>query len=224
MHPQVPLRAGLHRAISTKPIAWNLPELERKALVLEEEQGKSDAERINSLMAAVAKSRDVQAFEDVYRHFCPRVRSYMVRLTKGNRVLAEELTQETLMKVWHKAELYDPSKAQASTWIFTIARNRMIDAMRRGSRAEFDVNDPAFVPDQMEAADDGIERRQDSQRLQQAMMTLKDKYVEVLRMSFFDGLTHPLIVQKLNLPLGTVKSRIRLACEKLRMALREQDK
>jgi RNA polymerase sigma-70 factor (ECF subfamily) len=139
-------------------------------------------------------------------------------------VLAEELTQETMMKVWHRAELYDPSRAQASTWIFTIARNGMIDAMRRRARAEFDVTDPAFVPDQIEAADAGIERRQDAQRLQQAMMTLKDPYVEVLRMSFFDGLTHPLIAQKLNLPLGTVKSRIRLACEKLRMALQENDK
>jgi len=191
---------------------------------LEEEQEKSDAARINTLMAAVAKSRDVEAFEAVYSHFSPRVRSYMVRLTKGNRVLAEELTQETMMKVWHKAELFDPSKAQASTWIFTIARNRMIDAMRRGARAEFDVNDPAFVPDQIEAADAAIERRQDAQRLQQAMMTLKGKYIEVLRMSFFDGLTHPIIAQKLDLPLGTVKSRIRLACEKLRMALQENDK
>jgi len=191
---------------------------------LEEEQEKSDAARINTLMAAVAKSRDVEAFEAVYSHFSPRVRSYMVRLTKGNRVLAEELTQETMMKVWHKAELFDPSKAQASTWIFTIARNRMIDAMRRGARAEFDVNDPAFVPDQIEAADAAIERRQDAQRLQQAMVTLKGKYIEVLRMSFFDGLTHPIIAQKLDLPLGTVKSRIRLACEKLRMALQENDK
>ncbi len=191
---------------------------------MEEEQEKSDAARINTLMAAVAKSRDVEAFEAVYSHFSPRVRSYMVRLTKGNRVLAEELTQETMMKVWHKAELFDPSKAQASTWIFTIARNRMIDAMRRGARAEFDVNDPAFVPDQIEAADAAIERRQDAQRLQQAMMTLKGKYIEVLRMSFFDGLTHPIIAQKLDLPLGTVKSRIRLACEKLRMALQENDK
>jgi RNA polymerase sigma-70 factor (ECF subfamily) len=205
-----------------------LPEICRdrnqKAQVLEEEQEKSDAARINTLMAAVAKSRDVEAFEAVYSHFSPRVRSYMVRLTKGNRVLAEELTQETMMKVWHKAELFDPSKAQASTWIFTIARNRMIDAMRRGARAEFDVNDPAFVPDQIEAADAAIERRQDAQRLQQAMMTLKGKYIEVLRMSFFDGLTHPIIAQKLDLPLGTVKSRIRLACEKLRMALQENDK
>lgn len=191
---------------------------------MEEEQEKSDAARINTLMAAVAKSRDVEAFEAVYSHFSPRVRSYMVRLTKGNRVLAEELTQETMMKVWHKAALFDPSKAQASTWIFTIARNRMIDAMRRGARAEFDVNDPAFVPDQIEAADAAIERRQDAQRLQQAMMTLKGKYIEVLRMSFFDGLTHPIIAQKLDLPLGTVKSRIRLACEKLRMALQENDK
>jgi RNA polymerase sigma-70 factor (ECF subfamily) len=224
IHLEEPLRSGLHRDVRATPTAWHSPELKRKARVLEEDQGKFEAVRINSLMAAVAKSRDMQAFEAVYRHFCPRVRSYMVRLTKGNRELAEELTQETMMRVWHKAELYDPSKAQASTWIFTIARNRMIDALRRGARAEFDVNDPAFVPEEIELADVGIERRQDAQRLRQAMMTLKEQYVQVLRMSFFDGLTHPFIAQKLNLPLGTVKSRIRLACEKLRMALRDEAK
>jgi RNA polymerase sigma-70 factor, ECF subfamily len=186
--------------------------------VLEKEDVKLDAERINSLMAAVADARDLEAFETLYRHFCPRIRSYMIRLTKGNRVLAEELTQETMMKVWQKAELFDPSRAQASTWMFTIARNQRIDAMRRTAHVEFDISDPAFVPDEIEPADVGLERQQD----RRSMLRLKEKYVEVLRMSFFEGVTHQLIAEKLNLPLGTVKSRIRLACEKLRMALQEE--
>lgn len=225
MHIEAPLRTGLHDETSANAAtAWRPPGLERKVRALEEGHQELDSARITSLMAAVANSRDADAFEILYRHFHPRVRSYMVRLTRGNRVLAEELTQDTMMKVWHKAALFDPSKAQASTWIFTIARNRRIDAMRRGAHPQFDVNDPAFVPDEIEPADAGIERQQDAQLLRQAMLSLKGKYVEVLRMSFFDGLTHPVIAQKLNLPLGTVKSRIRLACEKLRMALQDEAK
>ncbi|MDV4158391.1 MULTISPECIES: sigma-70 family RNA polymerase sigma factor [Rhizobium] len=196
-----------------------MPGLERKVGALEEEKQKLDAARINSLMSAVGKSRDIDSFEILYRHFYPRVRSYMVRLTRGNRILAEELTQETMMRVWYKAALFDSSKAQASTWIFAIARNQMIDAARKGAHPEFDVNDPAFVPDEMEAADVKIQRQQNAQELHNAMLTLKQKYVEVLRMSFFDGLTHTMIAERLNLPIGTVKSRIRLACEKLRMAI-----
>ncbi len=92
--------------------------------------------------------------------------------------------------------------------------------MRSGGHPEFDVNDPAFVPDEIEAADVVIHKKQDAKQLHDAMLTLKEKYVEVLLMSFFEGLTHPSIARELNIPLGTVKSKIRLACEKLRMALR----
>jgi RNA polymerase sigma-70 factor, ECF subfamily len=222
MNMQSPLRTELRRRPRAKAIGWLTPVLERKVGALEEDKLKLDAARINSLMSAVAQSRDVDAFEVLYRHFYPRVRAYMVRLTRGNRILAEELSQETMMRVWHKAGLFDPSKAQASTWIFTIARNRMIDAARRGYHPEFDANDPALVPNEMEAADVKIQRQQNARELHQAMLTLKDVYVDVLRMSFFDGLTHTMIAEKLNLPLGTVKSRIRLACEKLRMALRDE--
>jgi len=224
MNMQLPLRSGLRRGNCAKAVAWRTPGLERKVGALGEEKQKLDAARINSLMSAVGKSRDIDSFEILYRHFCPRVRSYMVRLTRGNRILAEELTQETMMRVWNKAALFDSSKAQASTWIFAIARNQMIDAARKGAHPEFDINDPAFVPDEMEAADVKIQRQQNAQELHNAMLTLKQKYVEVLRMSFFDGLTHTMIAEKLNLPLGTVKSRIRLACEKLRMAIQDDAK
>ncbi|OCI98804.1 RNA polymerase subunit sigma [Rhizobium sp. AC27/96] len=175
-------------------------------------------------MSAVAESRDIVAFELLYRHFYPRVRSYMIKMTRGNRILAEELAQETMMRVWHKTALFDPSKAQASTWIFTIARNQMIDSVRRAIKPDFDPNDPAFVPDEFEAADVLIERQQSAAALRRAMTTLKGRYAEVLRMSFFEGLTHSTIAEKLNLPIGTVKSRIRLACEKLRTALQDEAK
>jgi RNA polymerase sigma-70 factor, ECF subfamily len=222
MNMELPLLIGLRRATPAKSAVWQAKGRGRKVGTVEEETIKLDAARINFLMFAVADSRDREAFEILYRHFYPRVRSYMVRMTKGNRVLAEELAQDTMMRLWHKAAQFDPSRAQASTWVFTIARNRMIDAIRRDARPEFDASDPAFVPDDFEAADMKIQREQNAQALSKAMTTLKGKYLEVLRMSFFDGLTHSTIAEKLNLPIGTVKSRIRLACEKLRTTLQDE--
>ena len=225
MNMQMPLRAGVLRPTCADAKVWpSTSGGARKVGKLEEETVSLDAERIKVLMSAVAESRDIVAFELLYRHFYPRVRSYMVKMTRGNRILAEELAQETMMRVWNKAALFDPSKAQASTWIFTIARNQMIDSVRRAIKPDFDPNDPAFVPDEFEAADALIERQQNAAALRRAMKTLKGRYAEVLRMSFFEGLTHSTIAEKLNLPIGTVKSRIRLACEKLRTSLQDEAK
>ncbi len=224
MNIQIALRTGLRRDAYAKANVSLPPVGRRKVGNLEENSVNLDAERIVVLMSAISEKRDVGAFEILYRHFYPRVRSYMVRMTRGNRVLAEELAQETMMRVWNKASHFDGSKAQASTWIFTIARNQMIDSVRRGVRPTFDPNDPAFVPDEFEAADTKIEREQSAAALGQAMTTLKGNYAEVLRLSFFEGLTHSSIAEKLNIPIGTVKSRIRLACEKLRNALQDEIK
>lgn len=225
MNIQMPLRTGVLRATCADAKVWPTSSGgARKVGKLEEETVSLDAERIRVLMAAVVDSRDIGAFELLYRHFYPRVRSYMVKMTRGNRILAEELAQETMMRVWHKAALFDPSRAQASTWIFTIARNQMMNSVRRAIKPDFDPNDPAFVPDEFEAADVLIERQQSAAALRRAMTNLKGRYAEVLRMSFFEGLTHSTIAEKLNLPIGTVKSRIRLACEKLRTALQDEAK
>ncbi len=224
MNMQMLRRYALHRDACVAATRWTTPGGARKVDKLEEEGVSLGAERINPLMSAVAESRDTVAFELLYRHFFPRVRSYMVKMTRGNRILAEELAQETMVRVWHKAALFDPSKAQASTWIFTIARNQMIDSVRKGVKTDFDPNDPAFVPGEFEPADLLVERQQSAAALGQAMTTLKGKYAEVLRMSFFEGLPHSKIAERLNLPIGTVKSRIRLACEKLRTALQDKAK
>ncbi|WP_349294047.1 sigma-70 family RNA polymerase sigma factor [Rhizobium sp. AN80A] len=225
MNMQMPLRTELRRALSAEAKVWPTSSgVAREVDKLEEEPVSLDAGRIKALMSAVADSRDIGAFELLYRYFYPRVRSYMVKMTRGNRILAEELAQETMMRVWHKAGLFDPARAQASTWIFTIARNQMIDSVRKSSKPDFDPNDPAFVPDDFEAADVLIERQQSAAALGRAMATLKGGYAEVLRLSFFEGLTHSTIAEKLNLPIGTVKSRIRLACEKLRTALQDEAK
>lgn len=170
------------------------------------------------LLKAVGMGRDVAAYETIFRHFAPRVKAYMAR-PAGDSQVAEELMQETMIAVWNKADQFDPSKGAVSTWIFTIARNLRIDAFRRERRPEFDPNDPAFVPDEIVPADAAIEARQASEQLHQAMATLPDEQADLLKLSFFEDTSHSAMAAALNLPLGTVKSRLRLAFEKLRVAL-----
>ncbi len=168
-------------------------------------------------MAAVAEMRDAAAFEDIYAYMFPRLRSHMRKMTK-DRTMADELTQEVMLSVWRKAHLYDPNRAQVSTWIFRIARNLYIDTLRR-RMPEFDENDPAFVPEEAPSADRLLVDAQDADALRRALGQLKEEHLEVLRLSYFEEMPHSAIASALGIPLGTVKSRIRMACEKLRWVL-----
>jgi RNA polymerase sigma factor (sigma-70 family) len=171
-----------------------------------------------ALLKAVGTERDVDAFEALFRHFGPRIRIYMARQTRDAQT-AEELMQETMIAVWNKAALFDPSRGNASGWIFTIARNLRIDALRKGRRPQFDINDPAFVPDEEQSADIGLEEQQEAERLHLAMAQLPAEQLDLLKLSFFDETSHSAIANQLGIPVGTVKSRIRLAFSKLRAAL-----
>ncbi|WP_432289207.1 sigma-70 family RNA polymerase sigma factor (plasmid) [Aminobacter sp. BA135] len=173
---------------------------------------------MRELLCAVGARRDIEAYERLFRHFAPRVKAYMAK-TGGKGQQAEELMQETMIAVWNKAERYDPAKGAASTWIFTIARNLRIDAFRRERRPEFDPEDPAFVPDDVAPADAELDMRETSEQLHQAIAALPAEQASLLKLSFFEDQSHSAIAQRLNLPLGTVKSRMRLAFDKLRAAL-----
>lgn len=167
------------------------------------------------LILAIASTQDRAAFAELFQHFAPRVKSYMLRLGAPPET-AEELAQETLLTVWRKAALFDPARAGASTWIFTIARNLRIDALRRERRPLIDLPDvepePEATPDTLL---DGAER---DGRLRQAMADLPPDQAEVVRLSFFEDKPHSEIAGQLGLPLGTVKSRLRLALIRLRAA------
>lgn len=171
-----------------------------------------------ALLRAVAAERSVEAFEVLFRYFGPRVRAYMARQVRDAQA-AEELMQETMIAVWNKANLFDPARGNVSAWVFTIARNLRIDAHRRNKRPEFDVNDPVFVQDDALSADLQMEEMQDAERLHRALATLPKEQLDLLKCSFFDDIPHSAIAQKMGLPIGTVKSRIRLAFAKLRAAL-----
>ncbi len=169
------------------------------------------------LLKAIASDRSVDAFEAVFRFYSPRVRSFMAMKT-GDRQIAEELMQETMVSVWNKAGQFDPERGNVSAWIFTIARNIRIDFYRR-RRPAFDPQDPVFVNDDIPSAEMEFERVQDAALLRDAMATLPPDQLDVLKRAFFDDVSHSTIATDLGLPLGTVKSRIRLAFEKLRSAL-----
>lgn len=173
---------------------------------------------MTSLLVAVGTKRDRAAFEIVFLHFAPRVKSYLLRLG-ANAALADDLAQEAMLTVWRKADRFDPDKASASTWIFTVARNLRIDAIRRERRPEFDPNDPAFVPDQDMQADQRMVREDEDARLREALTKLSAEQVQVVRMSFFADKAHSQIAKELGLPLGTVKSRLRLAMARIKAAL-----
>lgn len=171
-------------------------------------------------LQAVAAHQDIEAYERVFQFYAPRVKAYMMKLAADNQ-LAEELMQETMIAVWNKAARFDPAKGAVSTWIFTIARNLRIDAVRRAKRPQFDPDDPAFVPDAVPLADEEMVGRQASDALHKAIATLPEEQSQLLKLSFFEDYSQSAIATELNIPLGTVKSRMRLAFTRLRNVLQK---
>lgn len=170
-----------------------------------------------ALMCLVAERRDRDAFGRLFLHFAPRLKSYLIR-TGSSDDAAEDLAQEALVMVWRKAALFDPGQAAVSTWIFTIARRLRIDAARR---QRLDVaEDEAVDLDRLEADEAGVEERAEvsrmSRRVRDALGQLPAEQAQVLRLSFYEDEPHARIAAELGLPLGTVKSRIRLAVAHLR--------
>jgi RNA polymerase sigma-70 factor (ECF subfamily) len=168
------------------------------------------------LIAQVAATHDRGAFAKLFLHYAPRVKSMMMR-RGANSDRAEDLAQETLLRLWRKAAQYDPDRASASAWIYSIARNVCVDLVRRESRAA------AWLKEQVAPEEEDFDvpelhllvaEREDLVRA--TIATLPEEQLRVIRLSFFDGLTHSEIAELLGIPLGTVKSRIRLALQRLR--------
>ena len=175
---------------------------------------------LNALLIEVGRNRDRQAFARVFGHFGPRIKSYLVR--RGCDVeTAEEVVQEVMVTLWRRADQFDPTQANASTWIFTIARNKRIDFLRRDRRPELDPDDPALVPSSEEPADRVVEVAQDSVRIRAAIENLPQDQRHLLELAYFEDKSHSVIAEEQGLPLGTVKSRIRLAMGRMRKLLQD---
>lgn len=169
-----------------------------------------------ALIMAVADRRDKKAFTTLFGHFAPRVKTYLQRGGIAGAI-AEDMMQDVLLTVWNKAEQFDPGRASAQAWIFGIARNLKIDLLRRSRLLVQDaaISEEAPVP----LADAIVEAEQASRSIRRAIDELPEDQVAVLRLAFFEDLSHGEIEKALGVPLGTVKSRLRLALAKLRRAL-----
>jgi len=175
-------------------------------------------EELAALVDRVATSRDRSAFTRLFDLFAPRINGYLQRLGL-EAAKAEELTQDVMVTLWQKAHLFDPTKSSLGTWLFRVARNRRIDALRRDRSHLLDPEDPMLWPEPPEAPDTGLDATRRDARIRKAMDVLPDEQVELVRYAFFLGLTHSQIAERTALPLGTVKSRIRLAFARLRKEL-----
>jgi RNA polymerase sigma-70 factor (ECF subfamily) len=166
------------------------------------------------LLQRVGAGRDREAFAQLFSYFAPRLKSYMLKHGAGEAG-AEEIVQNTFITVWEKAAGFDPKKAAASTWIFTIARNKRIDALRREKHIEVDIDNPALqLP--AEQKEEDYAGTEDVEKLNAALASLPDEQKKLLQMAFYEDMSHSDIAKETKIPLGTVKSRLRLAMEKLR--------
>ncbi|WP_245281698.1 sigma-70 family RNA polymerase sigma factor [Ensifer sp. ZNC0028] len=185
--------------------------------LIENRQAPTPEELID-LIKAVSRDRDRQAFALVFQHFGPRLKTYFLRLTVSSG-LAEDLVQETMLNVWRKSSYFDPARAGVATWIFTIARNIRIDHLRRQRDPSKLPPDPEEMPASVEEHVLGAER---DERVRRALAELSAEQQTIIRLSYFSEKSQSDIATELGIPLGTVKSRTRLAINRLRTLLEDQ--
>lgn len=188
--------------------------------------GETAPDDLAGLLVAVGRDRDKRAFRALFGYFAPRVKSYLIR-TGSDSGQAEEVVQEVMVAVWRRAETFDPTQASAATWVFTVARNKRIDMIRKERRPTIDTDDPtvpaSVVPVAADASDKVVGDRQTAARLKVAIEALPAEQRRLVELAYYDDKPHSQIAEECHLPLGTVKSRIRLALARLRKAAEELD-
>ena len=172
------------------------------------------------LLLRVGSDRDGSAFKKLYEHFAPRLKSFLLRIG-SDMSAAEEICQESMIMVWRRAETFNPESAGASTWIFTIARNKRIDKLRKDNRPLPDLNDPSFFQIPVDKSDDILQRVEEEKKIKNALKNLPPEQAKLILSAYYEEKSHRKIADETNLPLGTVKSRIRLAINRLRTQLEE---
>lgn len=175
---------------------------------------------LEDLLTAVGINRDGKAFTTLFGHFRPRVRAQMMRLGLPP-VAADDITQDVMEAIWSKAHLFDRRKSAAATWIFHIARNRRIDVRRRGRELPCAMETFCAIPDPGQPHDDRIDAAERERYVRDALGALPREQFALVKLAFFDGLSHAAIAEQTKLPLGTVKSRLRLAFARLRSSLHD---
>jgi len=178
---------------------------------------QTDIKKLGDCILAIAEYKDKTAFKSLFDYYAGRLKSFY--LQQGlNGETAEELIQEVFVMIWRKAAQFDPAKANASTWIYTIARNKRIDYLRKDIRRAEDPMEflPEIEDDPKNSPEEKVIQSNLSDRIQDILKHLPEEQAKIIRQSYFQGLTHQEIATKNKIPLGTVKSRMRLAIERLK--------
>lgn len=180
------------------------------------------ADEAADLIEAIAARQDRAAFAALFRHFAPRLKAFVMR-GGTDADTAQEVAQEALVMVWRKAASFDRTRASAATWLYTIARNKRIDLLRRGARP-IDTEDwlVVYSPEE-EDAGKSVLAGQTYTRVKELLGGLPTDQSVVIQKAFFEDKTHTVIADEMKLPLGTVKSRIRLALRRLRQELEKEE-
>ena len=182
--------------------------------------GVTTPDEFADLVMAVATKRDRTAFAHLFDFYAPRVYAYLLRLRLEPGV-ADELTQDVMTTLWQKAELFDRTKSSVGTWLFRIAHNRRIDVHRRSREDTVPEPRPTDTPDPSPAPDDSLDMSRREASIRTALRLLPEEQLDLIRLAFFEGLSHGDIASQTGLPLGTVKSRLRLAFSRLRRSLEQ---
>nr|WP_245263386.1 sigma-70 family RNA polymerase sigma factor [Azorhizobium doebereinerae] len=179
-----------------------------------------DRDGFNRMILAIAAHGDREAFAALFKHFAPRLKTFLMR-SGLSATAAEEIAQETMLSVWRKAAYFDPAKAGAATWIFTIARNLKIDALRRERPVAQLPSDADETPDEAPDGEALVLTQEREAKVRAALAALSAEQAHIVRLSFFQDKPHVQIAAELGIPLGTAKSRVRLALTRLRTLLED---
>ena len=179
--------------------------------------GKRDDEW-SLCLQQVADAEDREAFSRLFGHFAPLIKAFAINGSALAAAHAEELVQEVMIKVWQKASAYNPHKAAASTWIYTIARNCRTDMYRRLQKFDTPINaDDIWQETESEELFTAVQQKRDAVRIRDMLEKLPHEQSQILRKVYMEGKSHSEVSEELDLPLGTVKSRVRLAMKKLQL-------
>jgi len=167
---------------------------------------------LSYLLSKIGKQKDRLAFKSIFEYFAPRINAYLIK-TGSNKELAEDLTQDVMTIIWNKADLYNSMKSNVSTWIFTIARNKRIDSLRKKKDTKYNEIDLISA---LYDRENEIKLSEDNNFFHKLSQKLNKNDKILINMNFFEGKNHKIISETLEIPLGTVKSRIRKILSKLR--------
>jgi RNA polymerase sigma-70 factor (ECF subfamily) len=182
-----------------------------------------DAVLWQQCLIRIGDNQDEQAFAQLFDIFAPKLRAFSLAAQPGASMVADELVQDVMLKIWNKAHLYQPKKAAASTWIFTLARNARIDYLRKNGRYSSDIDPEDIYLNIVDESQDvfaATQQKQDEDNIRQSMSQLPVDQQQVLAKVYMEGKSHQQASIDLGLPLGTVKSRVRLALSKLEVIMR----